>query len=129
MAQLPKALPEEAQHHYLEFLAQPLSTRDSLKDKVEEQLQAVQHHAEQHRLMDVATADCIGYGLLDLLKQASDEMLPHVQAAISYFASEIDVTSDFEPVIGFDDDARVFNAVCLHLGREDLTVPVDATVS
>ncbi len=128
MPQLPPELPEEAKHHYLEFLSQPLSTRESLKEKVEEQLELVQHHSQQHRLMDVATADCVGHGLLDLIKGAPDELLPHVQAAISYFASEIDVTSDFEPVIGFDDDARVFNAVCSHLDRQDLIVPVDAVV-
>lgn len=124
MADLPETLPDETQEVYRKYLDMPLADREALTNKVQRQLESIEKASDTHKLMDVSTADCIGDGLLHLIRDTDDELLHHVQAAAYYFASNEDLTPDIQPLIGFDDDAQVFNAVCRHLNSTHLLVPV-----
>lgn len=93
-----------------------------MADQVNEYLKTLQEEADASEVVDVTMAKNIGAGLLDLIKNAHEEGLAHVQAATIYFIRSEDVTPDMETIAGFDDDAQVFNAVCAHLGRRELEV-------
>jgi len=45
--------------------------------------------------------------------------------AIRYFTEHNDVSSDLTSPTGFEDDAAILNAVCVSLGRVELTVEPD----
>ncbi|MDH4276630.1 MAG: hypothetical protein OEZ14_13820 [Acidimicrobiia bacterium] len=45
-----------------------------------------------------------------------------VRGAIEYFILNDDASDDLEDVLGFDDDARVFNSVLHRIGRAELKV-------
>jgi len=72
--------------------------------------------------VDITLAEEVADGLLKLIEETPQSELSYVQAACAYFASNEDVLADLESIAGFDDDARVFNAVCGHLSRKDLEV-------
>ncbi len=116
-------LPAEAEEIYQGFLSRPLATESMLKKMVEQYLKIVLPFLTDLDSHASRTARQIGSGLLSLLKDCPEDQFRHVQAATLYFASYEDAQPDIESDDGFDDDAEVFNAVCVLLGRDDLKVP------
>jgi uncharacterized membrane protein YkvA (DUF1232 family) len=60
--------------------------------------------------------------LCDEPDQIDDRGRALLRGAIEYFVLETDEVDDVDDVIGFDDDARVVNAVTAALGRQDLRI-------
>lgn len=119
-------LPPEAQEIYQGFLNRPLATVEMLSQMVEQYLEIVQPYLGDRESHPARTARQVGEGLLTLLKECPETQLRHVQAAAMYFASYEDAVPDIETEDGFDDDAKVFNAVCRLVGRHDLEVVSDS---
>lgn len=122
MLALPPELPEETRELYSKALKQPPLTRDTMRDMVKNQLSHLKVAAQGLDNADITLAEEIVSGLLTLIDEIPESELSHVQAACAYFTSNEDVLGDLDSIAGFDDDARVFNAVCHHLNRNDLEV-------
>lgn len=60
--------------------------------------------------------------VLDEPDQYSDEDRALLRGAVDYFVNSEDEANDFTDGVGFDDDARVLNAVLEALGRKDLLI-------
>ncbi len=118
----PRDLPEETKSSYLQYLSQPPLTRELLIAKVRKYLERLLSACDQLQTVDTATAGELGQGLLRLLRDCSDEGLPHAQAATYYFVESLDADPDIGTAHGFADDAQVFNAVCRHLNLPHLQV-------
>ena len=74
---------------------------------------------------DIDTAKLIGGSLCQLL--ASDltfdgEQRAQIRGAIEYFIMTDDASSDLDDVLGFDDDARVLNAMLARIGHPEFAV-------
>lgn len=70
-------------------------------------------------------ARAIGAGcheLLERFEQLPEDQRRAVQAAVVYFIEQDDDHGDLDSVLGFDDDAELFNDVAASLGRYDLVV-------
>jgi len=124
MKELPSTLPDDTRQAYLEYLKRPTLTRELLLAKVRPYIQVISDSAKAKPGLDIGTAGELGAALLRLLRECDESHLPHAQAAALYFLESEDAEPDLESAHGFDDDALVFNSVCLHLGREVLTIPV-----
>lgn len=122
MSVLPADLPEETIELYSKALEQPPLTRDTLRDMVENQLAQLKAAAQNNQEADLTLAEEVASGLLTLIHDTPQSELSYVQAACAYFTSNEDHLADLDSIEGFDDDARVFNAVCIHLNRKDLEV-------
>lgn len=93
---------------------------DSL-DRFERALAAGAHHP----FADARLAGRMAAGCRQLLGSDDNhtpERLRRVQVAIDYLALAEDAEPDRDSLLGFDDDAEVFDAIARSLGREDLTV-------
>ncbi len=74
---------------------------------------------------DVDTAKLIGRSLCDLLGSDltfDDEQRAQIRGAIEYFVMTDDASSDLDDVLGFDDDARVVNAMLGRIGHPSFAV-------
>ncbi len=124
MPDLPVNLPEGTQEVFAKYLSASPAPREMLSNQIAAYLESVSHASGENEFLDLATARKLGRGLNHLLRDCSDVQLPYVQAATSYFINSDDANPDLESMLGFDDDAEVFNAVCHHLGRADLEVDI-----
>ncbi len=75
--------------------------------------------------LDMATriADTLSR-LLDEPDQYGDEDRALLRGAVDYFVNSEDDANDLTDAVGFDDDARVLNAVLEALGRRDLLIEI-----
>ena len=112
---LPNTLPEKTREAYRGYLLQPSLTRELLIAKVRKYVDTLLSAHRDSQTVDAGTSGELGQGLLRLLRDCSDEALPHAQAAVYYFVESQDADPDIGSAHGFDDDAQVFNAVCHHL--------------
>lgn len=119
----PGKLPDEYKDAYLSYLKKTLLTREILIAKVRRYLGRISEAAAQEHL-DIGTASALAGGLLRLLRECEDKDLPHAQAAVYYFLESDDAEPDLSSEDGFHDDALVYNAVCSHLGLDELQVDV-----
>ncbi len=74
---------------------------------------------------DVDTARLIGRALCGLLGSDLEfdaEQRAQIRGAIEYFIMTDDASSDLEDVLGFDDDARVLNAMLARIGHPEFSV-------
>lgn len=120
--QLPIELPPEAAGTYIEYLGRPLLAREALVSMVEAHHLRLRAALPLHPRIDTVLARDLCEGLKRMLNQAPGPMLAHAQAAAYYFVESDDADPDLESMLGLDDDALVYNAVCLHLGRPDWQV-------
>jgi hypothetical protein len=77
--------------------------------------------------VDVETAQRIATVLAQLCDepdQLADDQRALLRGAVEYFVLDDDEVDDTDDVVGFDDDARVVNAVTAALGRRDLRIEV-----
>ncbi|MEL6985654.1 MAG: hypothetical protein AAFO29_24700 [Actinomycetota bacterium] len=74
---------------------------------------------------DIDTAKLIGRSLCELLgggHRFDDEQRSQIRGAIEYFVMTDDASSDMDDVLGFDDDARVLNAMLGRIGHPEYAV-------
>lgn len=74
---------------------------------------------------DTDTAGLIGRSLCDLLGSElsfDDNQRAQIRGAIEYFVMTDDASSDMDDVLGFDDDARVVNAMLGRIGHPEYAV-------
>ncbi|MEM9562964.1 MAG: hypothetical protein AAGA93_10120 [Actinomycetota bacterium] len=74
---------------------------------------------------DVDTARLIGRSLRELLDSGADfdaDQRAQIRGAIEYFVMTDDASSDLDDVLGFDDDARVLNAMLSRIGHPTYAV-------
>lgn len=74
---------------------------------------------------DVDTAKLIGRSLCGLLGSGvvfDDDQRSQIRGAIEYFVMTDDASSDLDDVLGFDDDARVVNAMLGRIGHPEYAV-------
>lgn len=87
----------------------------------------VDHMAATRPRVDIDVARRIAEVLSQLLDEP-DQFDAHgrqmLRGAVEYFVLDRDGNGDLTDVIGFDDDARVVNAVVESLGRGDLRIDV-----
>lgn len=117
MSELPPGLPLETKAAYQRYLKLPLAGRAVLTKRVENYLETVGSESGQNEFLDVELAHRIGASLLKLIPECHDIHLPHIQAATLYFIENDDAAPDLGTVLGFEDDAKVLNAVCGLVGR------------
>jgi hypothetical protein len=118
----PPDLPLETLATYEGYLRQAHLTRELLIAKVRRYLDTLCEAREDEQRLDVETSSDLGRGLLRLLRECADQHLPQAQAAALYFVESQDAEPDLASATGFDDDARVFNCVCRHVGLPELQV-------
>ncbi len=103
-------------------------TADELHDLrlvVTTHVAAVRIAAERFPAADVETAERIAGVLDDLLDEPQrwqDDERALLRGVVAYFVQRSDGNDDLTDAIGYDDDARVLNAVLDALGRSDLRV-------
>lgn len=88
-------------------------------------LARIQAIGESRPQVDVETATSVAWVLATLCDepdQLGDDQRALLRGAVEYFVLDDDELSDTDDVIGFDDDARVVNAVTAALGRRDLRI-------
>jgi hypothetical protein len=88
-------------------------------------LARIEATAEQVPSVDIEAARKIGWVLAELCDAAAgldEHQRALVRGAVEYFVLDRDVVADTVDVVGFDDDARVVNAVTAALGRDDLAI-------
>ena len=81
--------------------------------------------AEGRPALDIDAARKIGWVLAELCDAGAgldDQQRALVRGAVEYFVLDGDVVGDTADVVGFDDDARVVNAVTAAVGRPDLVI-------
>ena len=119
--------------------ALPLKERDALLERarlveaasVPDLVRQIELHIERTRLavsrnefidLDLATrvASALKAVLASYDDIASDQARALIVGATFFFLKTNDVHPDLESPLGFDDDARVLNAVLHDIGREDL---------
>lgn len=74
---------------------------------------------------DTDTAELIGRSLRNLLASGldfDDDQRSQIRGAIEYFVMTDDASSDMDDVLGFDDDARVLNAMLSRIGHPEYVV-------
>ena len=100
----------------------PTLSKEALNNTIDRYLQSLGTASGENRLADLEKAHDIGAAVKLLLERCQDDELPHVQAAAYYLINDEDAKPDLDSVLGFDDDAEVFNAVAEMLGHTELAV-------
>ena len=122
MSNIPPGIPLESQDAYQRYLAMPLISKSILSQQIKDYIDAIGSTSGENACADIELAQSLGDSLLKLLEFSTDTQLSRTQAACVYFMEDDDATPDFGSVLGFEDDALVFNAVCKELGYPELEV-------
>lgn len=88
----------------------------------------VRAEAERREFFDLGLAERIAASLSTLIAELDGDPSEHqrigTQLAVLYFITVADGEPDFESILGFEDDARVLNAILEGLGRHGLKVQI-----
>ncbi|MEZ4323146.1 MAG: hypothetical protein R3F61_37110 [Myxococcota bacterium] len=100
--------------------------RDELRTQVQAHMKLAKEICDASTFLDGELAENIGKGclaLLDLepLPEASERL---IMAACVYYVEDDDESGDFDEILGFEDDALVFNEVARQLGHAELVIKV-----
>jgi hypothetical protein len=109
-------------------IATPTEELAGLRLQVQAHLARVREEAESSSVIDLATATRIAIALgqvLDEPDQYGPDERALLRGAVDYFVQRDDERDDLDHALGFDDDARVVNAVLDALGRADLHIRAD----
>lgn len=121
-------IPDAARELWRKLVTQPLVPVAELEGELRAYQQSLARSAQWSDDVDPVLARSLGKTCVKLLSTVSDGTPAAerqlIQAAVRYFILEDDAESDFDSVIGLDDDVEVLNAVLKHLGRSDWTVQV-----
>ena len=122
MSNIPPGIPPESLDTYTRYLNMPLIKKAVLSQQIKDYLDAIGSTSGENACSDIELAHLLGASLIKLIDLSNDDQLLHVQAASAYFMEDDDATPDLDSVLGFEDDALVFNAVCEELGHSQLKV-------
>jgi len=121
-------LPKDSADFFQRLLAEPTLDAGDLWMMVRGHLVALREAEEAEELLDGRLGKALAEASEQLLYRFSDEDSEDarllIQAAIRYFVLNEDAEGDMDSLVGFDDDAQVFNVVVETLGHEDLAVTV-----
>lgn len=122
-------VPEHSRVLLQQLLAEDLIPVEALPHIVESYRRVIHEARKTNPRTNTVMGDMIANSLLALLKtvtpKTGEPNLRVIQAAVRYFVIQNDgVTHDLETETGFDDDARVVNAVFRFFGRDDLMIDV-----
>lgn len=107
---------------------------DTSQDELEQLIDVVDLHLEHIRrdagpATDVETAELIGDSLTKLLRselEFDDSARSQIRGSVEYFLLTDDASGDMEDALGFDDDARVLNAVLDRIGHPEFAVDLSS---
>ena len=103
-------------------------TAEPLRARVRQHLRASDRALSKNEFVDTTLSHTLADGLCALLADWNS-MTPiqraTVEAAVAYYALNEDAEEDLDSVIGFEDDAQVFNACARYLGRPDLQIVLE----
>ncbi len=118
---VPAGLPEEARARFLELLEEPATSPERLLQEIDDCLGMIRRIVMEGAPLDVSFIEEVAAEARRLVRglgpRSSQQERRLVQAAVRYFVLADDAEGDLVSVIGFDDDARVLQAVAEHLGR------------
>jgi translation initiation factor 2B subunit (eIF-2B alpha/beta/delta family) len=112
-----------------DLVDRPWPGASALARTVRHYLEVLRDRHQDNELVDLGSAEQLAEGLLELLRDADEDLeKEHRQAlsvAVLYFELEDDVAHDSDEVLGLEDDIEVFNAVARYLDRADLVIEID----
>jgi hypothetical protein len=119
-------LPEDSAEPFRRLLETPVLDAGDLWMMVREHLVVLREADADEEMLDgklgVALAEASEALLNRFPDEDSEDAKLLIQAAVRYFVLNEDAEGDLDSLVGFDDDAMVFNAVVEELGHEDLVV-------
>ena len=113
--EIPAGVPEAARARFAELLEEPLIAPERLVREVEEHVGVVRRVVMEGAPLDVPAVERLASRLRALLERLGpsgpepDRRL--LQAAVRYFVLADDAEGDLVSLMGFEDDARVLEAV------------------
>lgn len=114
-----------------QFLALCVSTSEiellASRDRIRAHVRALAERAATSSTVDIEMAKNVAAAILALLSDTEHydaEQRALIRGAIDYFVLTQDNQDDVSDLTGFDDDARITNAVTEALGREDLAIDI-----
>jgi len=121
-------LPQDSADFFQRLLAEPTLDAGDLWMMVRGHLVALREAEAAEEVMDGRLGKELAEASEQLLYRFPDEDSEDgqllIQAAIRYFVLNEDAEGDMDSLVGFDDDAQVFNVVVEELGHGDLSVIV-----
>lgn len=121
------SLPGTLQSAYDALLTRPLQDAASLKRLISDYLEELDKRFAEDAVFNLELAESIGKGCLALLEgfdEHPEDAQRAIQVACVYFVEDDDDDPDLDSVMGFDDDAMVFNHVAWSLGEGSLIVVI-----
>lgn len=120
------ALPRSARDVYARLTAEPIGDWPALLAAIRVHVDHFEAALATNEFLPIAEARRLGEALPRLAQRARTAGAPpHAERlawiAARYFVLRDDGTPDFE-VVGLDDDLAVCNAICRHLGFDDLVI-------
>lgn len=104
----------------------PRAEIPSLKTRIDAHLERVRGALTRNEFVNLPLAQRVADVLKQILSDYPDLLGDHSRAwvigATRVFLETHDVLDDLASPIGFDDDARILNAVLRDIGREDLLI-------
>jgi uncharacterized membrane protein YkvA (DUF1232 family) len=105
---------------FKKYLTDPPISAEEIRERLKTYLDFVARVAQVNPTVDESLGGRISETLEQLLKLTPPEKFKYVQAAARYFIEDEDAEADLVSAGGFDDDILVVNAVCHHLGHDEL---------
>ena len=96
-----------------------------LQAAITEHLHAVRQARQRNEFLDLSAAEALAQGLnalIDLYSDCAPAQQALIVGAARYFVRRDDAEGDLVSVLGFEDDATVFNYVAGAIGRPELKV-------
>lgn len=122
----PQPLHPHIQHYWFQLCeALPEGEIVSLRDRLNDYLDAVQQALIQNEFLDLRLARQIAHTLHQLLDSYSRYTKEHqslLVGTVRYFVKDDDAEHDMHSVLGLDDDAAVLNYFLDILGRPELKI-------
>ena len=122
------ALPREVAATFAGLWPRVQPQPDGLRRAISQHCAEVERAAGKNEFLDTSLSRSLAtvfetvladWAELDTVQQAA------VAAAVAYFALNEDAEDDLDSVLGFEDDALVFNACARFIGRADLSIDIE----
>ncbi len=121
-------LPQDSAEFFERLLSEPTLDAGDLWMMVRSHLVALREAEAAEEMMDSRLGKELAEASEQLLHRFADETNEDarllIQAAVRYFVLNEDAEGDMDSLVGFDDDAEVFNVVVEELGHGDLAVSI-----
>ena len=121
------SLSDELKSEIDRLVAQPAIDPATLRSQIEAHMARAQEELADRAFTDASLATRLGKACLALLDVPglSADQQKLVQAACRYYVEDDDEDGDFSSMIGFEDDALLFNHVAQELGQGALAVAIE----